>query len=76
MFWPRAVAVSTADIQPSGHDQTLLISSDPRSIDGAVLRAEAGEYKLISVDGFCESAPYGTKIIGVLPKPMGQTCDH
>jgi len=70
--WPRAVAVSTADIQPSGCDQTLLICSDYNAIDGAVLRAEAGEHKLISLDGFCETVPTGAKIIGVLPKPMGQ----
>ena len=71
--WPRAVAVSTADIQPSGNDQTLLVCSDHRHIEGAVLRAEAGRYKLISLDGYIETAPVGTKIIGVLPKPMTLT---
>lgn len=69
--WPRAVAVSTADIQPSGADQTLLIGSNLPSIDGAIVRAEAGGHKLISLDGFWETAPKETKIIGVLPKPIG-----
>jgi len=69
--WPRAVAVSTADIQPSGADQTLLIGSNLTSIDGAIVRAEAGGHKLISLDGFWETAPKETKIIGVLPKPIG-----
>lgn len=69
--WPRAVAVSTAAIQPSGADQTLLICSDAPDIDGAILRAESGEHKLISLEGFWDKAPSGTKIIGVLPKPIG-----
>lgn len=71
--WPQAVAVSTADIQPSGNDQTLLVCSDYRHIKGAVLRAEAGQHKLISLDGYVETAPMATKIIGVLPKPMTLT---
>ena len=69
--WPRAVAVSTADIQPSGCDQTLLICSEYTNIEGAVLRAEAGDHKLVSVDGYCDSVPAGAKVIGVLPNPMG-----
>lgn len=69
--WPRAVAVSTADIQPSGADQTLLICSRTTKIDGAKLRAEAGDHNLISVEGFLDIAPPDTKIIGCLPKPMG-----
>ena len=69
--WPRAVAVSTADIQPSGTDQTLLICSDYSDIKGAIFRAEAGDHKLISLNGFCETAPAGAKIIGVLPSPIG-----
>lgn len=71
--WPRAVAVATADIQPSGRDQTLLICSDYSQIEGATLRAEAGDHKLISLDGYCAAAPEGAKIIGVLPKPMKLT---
>ncbi len=71
--WPRAVAVSTADIQPSGNDQTLLVCSDYSHINGAVLRAEAGDHKLISLDGYIETAPERAKIIGVLPKPMKLT---
>jgi len=73
--WPRAVAVSTADIQSSGCDQTLLICSDYSDIEGAVLRAEAGDHKLISLNGFCETVPQGAKIIGVLPKPIGQNTE-
>ena len=69
--WPRAVAVSTADIQPSGADQTLLICSDYSDIKWPVLRAEAGDHKLISLSGFCETTPKGAKIIGVLPSPIG-----
>lgn len=71
--WPRAVAVATADIQPSGRDQTLMICSDYTKIDGAKLRAEAGEHQLVSVEGYLASAPEGAKIIGVLPKPMKLT---
>ena len=71
--WPRAVAVATADIQPSGQDQTLMICSDYTKIDDAKLRAEAGEHKLVSVEGYLASAPEGAKIIGVLPKPMKLT---
>lgn len=69
--WPRAVAVSTADIQPSGVDQTLLICSRTTQIDGGTLRAETGDHNLISVEGFLDIAPPETKIIGCLPKPMG-----
>ena len=71
--WPRAVAVSTADIQPSGADQTLLICSRGTNIAGAKLRAEAGEHILVSIEGYLETAPDDAKIIGCLPKPMGYT---
>lgn len=71
--WPRAVAVSTADIQPSGADQTLLICDRKTKIDGAQLRAEAGEHILVSIEGYLESAPENSKIIGCLPKPIGYT---
>jgi len=69
--WPRAVAVATADIQPSGCDQTLMICSNYSNIENAVLCAEAGDHKLIRLDGFYDTAPAGAKIIGVLPNPMG-----
>ena len=71
--WPRAVAVSTADIQPSGADETLLICDRTTKIDGAKLRAEAGDHHLISVEGYLDVAPPNAKIIGCLPKPMGYT---
>ena len=71
--WPRAVAVSTADIQPSGADQTLLICNRGTDIPGGELRAEAGQHILVSVEAYLETAPANTKIIGCLPKPMGYT---
>jgi hypothetical protein len=67
------VAVSTADIQPSGADQTLLICDRKTQIKGAFLRAEAGDHILVSVEGFLEAAPDNSKIIGCLPKPIGYT---
>ena len=69
--WPRAVAVATADVLPSGADQTLLIGDLNTTIDGGRTRAEAGDYKLVSVEGYLKIAPQGTKIIGALPKPIG-----
>lgn len=69
--WPRAVAVSTADIQPSGSDQTLLICDRDVKIDGGKTRAEAGQHILVSTEAFLDVAPENTKIIGCLPKPIG-----
>ncbi len=69
--WPRAVAVATADIQPSGADQTLLICHRNDKISGSRLRAEAGDNILVSVEGYIETAPENSKIIGALPKPIG-----
>ena len=69
--WPRAVAVSTADVQPSGADQMLLICDKTTRLEGGIIRAEAGEHILVSLDGYLESAPENAKIIGCLPKPMG-----
>jgi len=69
--WPRAVAVATADIQPSGADQTLLICERDTTIAGGTVRAEAGNNSLVSVEGFLNSAPDNSKIIGSLPKPLG-----
>ena len=65
--------MSTADIQPSGVDQTLLICHRGIEIPGAKLRAEAGEHILVSIEEFLETAPENAKIIGCLPKPMGYT---
>ena len=69
--WPRAVAVSTADIQPSGADRTLLMCHRSVQIESAKLRAEAGEHILVSVDDYLDTAPENSKIIGCLPKPIG-----
>jgi len=49
--WPRAVAVSTADIQPSGADQTLLICNRGTDIPGGELRAEAGQETVLIIGG-------------------------
>jgi len=69
--WPRAVAVSTADIQPSGADQTLLICARTTQIEGGHIRAEASDHILVSVEGYLGTAPENAKIIGCLPKPIG-----
>jgi len=62
--WPQAVAVATADILPSGDDITLIALTD---LEAALsndldvkLRAEAGEFKLLSLDGFLD--PEGPEI--------------
>ena len=78
--WPRAVAVATADIQPSGNDETLIISkADIRVVHNeAVLRASSEERQLYSLPGYLETLPKSVKeldatacIIGALPKPIG-----
>jgi len=83
--WPRAVAVATAALQPSGADDSLIALKNPDALnayDGApVFRGEAGEHKLYSLPLFItpKSAlfeniksqdPYA-KIIGCLPWPLG-----
>lgn len=72
--WPRAVAVADVVLTPSGADQTLLCVTDKKSVpDGAVLRAEAGDFRLFSLDGFHEFEPSATRrVIGCLPRPIGQ----
>jgi chorismate mutase len=78
--WPMAVAVATADIQPSGNDDTLIICrADLRAINSeAEKRAEAGDFYLFTLPGFFESVPKdvsnldpSAKIIGALPRPIG-----
>ncbi len=69
--WPKAVAVATADIQPSGKDCTLLMCAADVKIPKATQRAMAGEFKLVTLHGFVEAVPKGAKIIGVLPHPIG-----
>lgn len=78
--WPVAVAVATADIQPSGNDDTLIMCrADLRAINAsAELRAEAGEFFLYSLTGYLDSVPRdvlrldpSAKIIGALPRPIG-----
>ena len=72
--WPRAVAVADVVLTPSGADQTLLCVTDNDPLpDGALLRAEAGKFRLYSLDGFHDLAPTPTRrVIGCLPRPIGQ----
>ena len=72
--WPRAVAVATADIMPSGADQTLICTvGDVETPAGAVLRAKSSDFSLYSLDGFHEIEPTkNMRVIGVLPRPIGQ----
>lgn len=72
--WPQAVAVATADISPSGADQTLLcIIGEEDAPPGAILRAQSGDFSLYSLDGFHPHEPTDTsRVIGVLPRPIGQ----
>jgi len=77
--WPRAVAVATADILPSGADQSLVMCADHVMVPGATKRAEAGAHSLLSLDQFHAKVPQAilaqdsqAKIIGVLPHPLGR----
>ena len=62
--WPQAVAVATADILPSGEDVSLIAMKHPEAtLDAGIpvrLRAEAGDYKLLSTDSFMD--PEGEQI--------------
>ncbi len=83
-LWPRAVAVATADRQPSGNDTTLIGLQTPKAVLDAglkgTLRAEAGQNRLVTVDGFLteeddafqavKKIDGSAKIIGCLPKPL------
>ena len=68
--WPQAVAVATADILPSGDDMTLISLINPSAaLDCGLdvkLRADAGDHKLLSFDGFL--APDGPEIKAVKAK--------
>ncbi len=65
--WPQAVAVATADILPSGDDITLVTVKDPgAALDSGLsvrLRAEAGDHRLLSHEGFL--SPDGPEIKAV-----------
>ncbi len=78
--WPVAVAVATADIQPSGNDDTLIVSkADLRAIDTkAQRRAATDDLQLYSLSGYLNDIPDAiakldpsARIIGALPKPIG-----
>lgn len=84
--WPRAVAVATADLAPSGDDMMLVGLKNPKAITQAglkgILRAEAGDNRLVSIDGYfdADSSTFAAiskidpsaKIIGCLPKPLAE----
>ncbi len=72
--WPSAVAVADVVLTPSGADQTLLCVTDNDALpEGAMLRAEAGAFRLYSLDGFHELPATPTRrVIGCLPRPIGQ----
>lgn len=84
--WPRAVAVATADQNPSGDDIMLIAVKQPKAVlDTGLtlrLRAEAGDNYLMSLSGFFNSnspefqsltaADPAAKIIGCLPKPLSE----
>jgi len=61
-------------LTPSGADQTLLCVTDNDAVpEGAILRAEAGHFRLFSLDGFHEIEASSTRrVIGCLPRPIGQ----
>lgn len=78
--WPRAVAVATADIQPSGSDVMLVaMQGNPNTNLNMKYRAEAGDNRLYSIDEYLDADTFvaiqkdnpGAKIIGCLPKPLG-----
>lgn len=83
--WPRAVAVATADLAPSGADQMLVAIQDSQALAGVdltyTLRGEAGPNQLYSFNGFfdlrsdvfrhIQSIDSHAKIIGCLPEPLG-----
>ena len=70
--WPRAVAVATADLSPSGDDETLICTRGGDVVAGGKLRAVSGDFALYSMPGFVEITPSVTqRVIGCLPKPLG-----
>jgi len=70
--WPMAVAVATADLAPSGDDQTLVCVVGEEVLDNATLRASSGDFKLYSLEGFHALETTSTrKVIGCLPRPIG-----
>lgn len=68
--WPEVVAVATADILPSGDDLSLLTLCEPSAVLDAglkvSLRAETGDHKLLSIDGFID--PDGPEIRAIKAK--------
>ncbi len=81
--WPRAVAVATADIAPSGADDMLIVVTDPSLIHHPFTAlGEAGGATLILLSGYMDSAgdafavlkshDQDAKIIGCLPRALSQ----
>ena len=85
--WPRAVAVATADRAPSGDDMTLIGLKNVKAVSGSglsgILRAEAGDNSLVTLEGYFDEASdefqkiqsldSSAKIIGCLPKPLSES---
>ena len=78
--WPRAVAVATADLAPSGADTMLVTLSSEEALAAlpgpAKLRAEAGDNRLYEVSGYfddisaAQAIDTRARIIGCLPDPL------
>lgn len=78
--WPRAVAVATADLAPSGADTMLVALTDTAAAAAlpapAKLRAEAGDNRLYEVARYFDDITAAqtidprARIIGCLPKPL------
>jgi len=81
--WPRAVAVATAELAPSGADTLLITLTNTTAAAAlplkATLRAEAGANRLYEVSGYLEDISAAqaidptAKIIGCLPKPLANS---
>ncbi len=80
--WPRAVAVATADMAPSGADTMLVAITDPaafaalNTLGPTSLRAEVGDNRLYEVAGYfddiskVQAIDPRAKIIGCLPAAL------
>ncbi len=80
--WPRAVAVATADMAPSGADTMLVAITDPAALEAlgrlgsTSLCAEAGDNRLYQVAGYfddisrVQAIDPRAKIIGCLPAAL------
>lgn len=86
-LWPRAVAVATADVAPSGADESLVVLQNIEALSSfdepPILRGETGPYKLYSVPQYLDKESDSfhrllardpkAKIIGCLPHSLGRS---